>query len=667
MDMSQYLDMFLEESIENLQTLNENLLELEKNPEDPDKINTIFRVAHTLKGMAGSMGFTDIAELTHKMENVLDKFRSGNLKVTTDVLTILFKCLDTLEKMVENVKEGSDEVVEIQSIITALDNIEKGNVVVITPEAAKAPEAAADTAASTGSDFDLNVYDKNIVHEARQKNYFVYKIEVDLNKDCLLKSARAFLVYKTLEDVGEIVKTIPSSEDLEQENFEFSFSLMLISMKTMDEIKKLVENISEIEKVSVSEIMDEKTDEQQAVQTEAADESKKAAEPAKVSKDEDKTVKKAHQSVRVDLEKLDKFMTLVGELVILRTRLEQLSDGKKISEFNETLEQVGRLTSELQDLVMKVRMLPVERVFNRFPRLVRDLSQELNKEIELIIEGENTELDRTVIDEIGEPLVHLIRNSADHGIESAEERIKNGKNSKGTIRLTAYQEGNKAVIKVEDDGKGLNLEKIKKKAVNSGINIEGMNASDLKNLIFMQGFSTSEKVTDVSGRGVGMDVVKTKISSLGGTIDLLSEAGKGTSVIIRLPLTLSIIQALLVKVGTESFAISLGYIDKVINIKESDIKFTNNKEVILYRNNVIPVLRLAERLNIYSEEGTDKFVVIVKVGEKTVGLVVDSLLGQQEIVIKQMGKTLQSLKEYVGATILGNGLVTLILDVAAIV
>lgn len=666
MDMSQYMDMFLEESLENLQTLNENLLKLEKSPEDSETINTIFRVAHTLKGMAGSMGFTNIAELTHKMENVLDKFRSGILKVTSDVLTILFNCLDILENMVDNVKEGSDEVIEIESIINSLDNIEKGNRVVITTDSPKSSNSAVNINATNGAAFDLNVYDINIIDQAHQRNYFVYKIGVNLNKDCLLKSARAFLVYKTLEDIGEIVKTIPSSEDLEQENFDFSFSVMLISMKSSEEVKKLVLNISEISSVYVDEIKQE-TKPQNADDTIEELVELKNTENVKVLKDDDKTTKKAHQSVRVDLERLDKLMNLVGELVIQRTRLEQLSDGNKVTELHETLEQVGRISSDLQDLVMKVRMLPVERVFNRFPRLVRDLSQELNKEIEFIIKGENTELDRTVIDEIGEPLVHLIRNCADHGIESAEERIKNGKNSKGTIKLTAYQEGNKAVIKVEDDGKGLDVEKIKKKAINSGINVDGMNTNDIKNLVFIQGFSTSDKVTDVSGRGVGMDVVKTKISALGGTIELISEQGKGTSVIIKLPLTLSIIQALLVKVGNECLAISLGFVDKVINIKESDIKYTNNKEVILYRNSVIPVLRLSEKLNLKSAESTAKFVVIVNVGEKAVGLIVDSLLGQQEIVIKQLGEILKNLKEYVGATILGDGLVTLILDVAALV
>lgn len=650
MDMSQYLNMFLEESIENLEVLNSSILELENNPEDKETINSIFRVAHTLKGMAASMGFTDIADLTHNMENILDKFKNDKLKVTSSVVTVLFRCLDMLELMIDNVKQGKDEKINTDEIIGMLKDIGNNNVIEIKEE--KINEAS--------TEMELNVYDIDIIKEAKQRGYKVFTARVELFENTLLKSARAYLVHKTIEELGEIIKTNPSVEDIEQEKFESTFSIMVITQKELQDVKAAIERISEIKSVNVIEVfLNNGNKEEEIALTNQGKEEPKS--------DDEKNTKKVHQSVRVDLERLDMLMNLVGELVIHRTRLEQLTNSHKLGDLNETLEQVGRITSDLQDLVMKVRMLPVERVFNRFPRMVRDLAHELNKDIDLIIEGETTELDRTVIEEIGEPLVHLIRNAADHGLELPDDRMRKGKSSKGTIKLIAYQEGNKAVIKVEDDGKGLNVDKIRKKANNSSIDTEGMSDTDIKNLIFMQGFSTSDTVTDVSGRGVGMDVVKTKISSLGGTIDVVSEKDKGTAVIVRLPLTLSIIQALLVNVGEDTFAISLGFVDKIININVDDIKKTNNKEIILYRNNVIPLIRAANKLNINENDNKDKFVVIVKVGERNVGILVDSLSGQQEIVIKPIGETLQSLKEYVGATILGDGLVTLILDVAALV
>jgi len=654
MDMSQYLDIFLEESEENIQRLNEGLLSLEKNPDDKEIINSIFRAAHTLKGMAASMAFERVADLTHKMENVLDKIRNDQLNVNSDIITLLFKCVDKLQEMIENIREKGTEDAEVEEIIEALKNIEKG-------------KAASITEKKVELEIEFNEYDKDIIKSALEKNYNVLKINVTIYKDSILKSARAFLVYKTLEELGEIIKSVPSIEDLEQENFENQFYLILITQKSEKDIKSKIEGISEVEKVEVERVKIKKDDRKEETVEKVEEIKQKDVVNTSEVKEEDKNTKKVSQSVRVDLERLDKFMNLVGELVIHRTRLEQISRDFKSQELHETLEQVGRITTDLQDLVMKVRMLPIEKVFNRFPRMVRDLAQELGKEIEFVMKGEDTELDRTVIDEIGEPLVHLLRNAIDHGIETPEERIKQGKSSKGTVKLVAYQEGNKAVIKVEDDGRGLDVNKIKKKANQLGINTDGMSEQDIRNLIFLQGFSTSEKVTDISGRGVGMDVVKTKITSLGGSIEVQSEVGKGTAFIIRLPLTLSIIQALLVKVSEETFAISLGFIDRVIKINLSEIKISNNKEVIIYRNNVIPLIRLSEKLNLMEVELEEKFCVIVKVGEKTVGLLVDSLLGQQEIVIKPLGKLLQKQKEYVGATILGDGLVTLILDVAALV
>ncbi|MFD3157534.1 chemotaxis protein CheW [Haloimpatiens sp. FM7330] len=684
MDTSQYMSMFLEESMDNLQILNDSLLELEQNPEDVDKLNEIFRVAHTLKGMAATMGFSKIAELTHKMEDVLTEFRDGELKVTQKVVTILFKCLDTLEQMINNIAEETEEDTPIDEIMEDLENLTDGNVEEEEEEKEEEPLPVQNQNLEV-QEIQLNEYDINVIKQAKDRNFNAFKIHVFLNENTLLKSARAFLIFKDLEDWGEIIKSIPATEDIENENFDLTISLVYLTEKSKDEVYNVVMNISEVDKVIVDEVKfdtneknnmnsDDKTNTKAEEKDKNTEKDKVEKQPKKKnvtkrkksSSESGNHHKKAHQSVRVDLERLDKFMNMVSELVIHRTRLEQISQNHKLLELNETLEQIARTTSDLQDLVMKIRMLPLEVVFNRFPRMIRDLSVELGKDMELIIKGQETELDRTVIDEIGEPLIHLLRNAADHGVESTEKRIKKGKDPVGKIKLIAYQEGTKAVIKVSDDGGGIDPQVIKEKAESLGIKTEGMNDSDLRNLIFEQGFSTNKEVTDVSGRGVGMDVVKTKITTLGGTVDLVSEIDKGTSFIIRLPLTLQIIQALLVKVGTETMAISLGYIDRVIDYEEKLIKKTNNKEVILYGDTVIPLIRANEKLGIETDEDSKKYIIIVRVGEKTVGLLVDSLLGQQEIVIKPLGKTLQGLKEYIGATILG-GLVTLILDVAALV
>lgn len=675
MDTSQYMSMFLEESMDNLQTLNDSLLQLEQEPDDIDKLNEIFRVAHTIKGMAATMGFNQMAELTHKMEDVLSEFRDGQLKVTQKVVTVLFKCLDTLEQMVNNISDGVEGEITIEDIIKELESITEGK-----EEEVPVVEVAPLEEQNENTPVELNEYDINVVKQAEDRGFNSYQIKIVLSENTLLKSARAFLIFKSLEECGEIIKSIPSAEDIENENFDFEIDLIFLSTKEKSELYDTLMNISEVDKVSIEAVdvkaeKAKKVEQQEPVKIEeikAAIEPKPVVENVQVKTNNTKVNqkevhKKAHQSVRVDLERLDKFMNMVSELVIHRTRLEQISSNHRLNDLNETLEQVARTTSDLQDLVMKIRMLPLDSVFNRFPRMIRDLSVELGKEMELIIQGADTELDRTVIDEIGEPLIHLIRNAADHGIESKEERIAKGKDSIGKIRLIAYQEGTKAVIKVEDDGSGIPVDKVKAKAERLGINTDGMTDNDIRNLIFMQGFSTNEQVTDISGRGVGMDVVKTKISALGGTVDVISEKDKGSTFIIRLPLTLQIIQALLVNVGTETMAISLGYIDRVIDYSDDLVKMTNNKEVIIYNGNVTPLIRLNKRLGVEKSNSTKNYIVIVKVGEKTVGLMVDGLLGQKEIVIKPLGRTLQGLKEYIGATILGDGLVTLILDVAALI
>lgn len=671
MDTSQYLNMFLEESMDNLQTLNEALLELEQNPSDVDILNRIFRVAHTIKGMAATMGFMTMSELTHKMEDVLSKFREGQLQVSESVVTVLFSCLDTLETMVSNIENGIEDEVEITTIIKELENIVNGNdEVAITIE-----ESEGLNNSKNNIKVELNKYDISIVQQAKEGGFNAVNILIQLDENTLLKSARAFLILQELEAEGEVIKSNPSTEDIENENFDRELYFLLLTKKSIEEVKTLVEAISEVNGVEVSNVevpMEKQIEknENKIKPKEIIQVNNKPKEAPKKRVQESKKetgLKKGHQSVRVDLHRIDMLMNMVSELVIYRTRLEDIVLNDKSPELIETLEQVERTTSDLQDLVMKIRMLPLDVVFNRFPRMMRDLSVELNKEINFVIEGADTELDRTVIDEIGEPLIHLLRNSADHGIEGKDVRVANGKPQVGTVKLSAYQEGTKAVIKVSDDGAGINVDKVRNKAESVGIDTKDLTEQEIKELIFHQGFSTNEVVTDVSGRGVGMDVVKTKIEGLGGTVELVSELGSGTTFIIKLPLTLQIIQSLLVKVGEETLAVSLGFVDRVVEFKDENVKQTNGQEVLVYRDKIIPLVRLNDKLDIESNQNTKKYVIIVKIGDKISGLLVDSLVGQQEIVIKPLGSVLKSTREYIGATILGDGLVTLILDVGALI
>jgi Chemotaxis protein histidine kinase and related kinases len=647
LDTSQYLSLFLEESAENIENLNQLMLELEKEPENGELLSEIFRGAHTLKGMAATMGFKNIAELTHSMENVLDKLRNKTMDVSSELITVLFECMDTLERMIGDVTNGGSDGADCSEIMNKLNNILNNK----QPEIKK----------GTDAELRLNVYDIDVLKEAQKRLFNAYEISVDLRKDCQMKSARAFLVFNNLQQYGEITKSVPSAEDIEKEQIGDTIRLIYISQRENDFIKNVIESISEIDKVSVENVDFEKLQKPEPVSP-----AQKAPED-KGQKEAPAHTQKISQSVRVDLDRLDKLMNLVGELVIHRTRLEEISASNHLAELNETLEQVGRITSDLQDLVMKVRMMPLDRVFSRLPRMVRDLSTELNKDINFTIKGQETELDRTVIDELGDSIIHLLRNAVDHGVETREERLEAGKNPVGNVTVTAYQEGNKAVIKVEDDGKGLDINRIKQKAIQKGIDIGGMSDKDIVNLIFLEGFSTSDKVTDVSGRGVGMDVVRTKVNSIGGSIDIKTKKNEGTTFTIHLPLTLSIIQALLVNSGKQTFAISLGFIEKVISVDKNTIKYSNNREVAVYMGDVIPVIRLSERLGVHAENPDKGFLVIVKVGDKCAGLIVDSLVGQQEIVIKPLGKSLKNVKGYTGATILGNGRVTLILDVVSII
>ena len=700
MDVSQYLEIFIDDTKEHLQTLSDQLMILEQEPENMDTINEIFRAAHSLKGMAGTMGYKRMQRLTHDMENVFQEIRSGNMKVQPELVDVLFRGLDALEGYLANILDSADEgTEENQDIINSLNEIvEKGTGKSSQPAPAASETAKQETPAQesgalyesiTISDYEINTFEK-----AKEQNMNIYGITVYLQETCILKAARAFLVFKALEDLGEVMKAVPDVQDIEDEKFDMNFSLIYFTQESAEKIKSAIENVSEIREAIVGEYkLPENTETKPEAETGNASESQKEAEskqpaasavkkeekkaPA-AKKSDKKTAKPAvGRTVRVDIEKLDVLMNLVSELIIAKNGLVSISSNaqntRSDNSFNEQIEYLESVTTNLHESVMKVRMVPIESVVNRFPRMIRDLSKKLDKKMELHMSGEDTELDRTVIDEIGDPLQHLLRNSADHGLESNEERLALGKSEVGNIWLNAYQDGNNVNIEVRDDGAGINIEKVKNKALEKGTitpeQAEVMTDKEVIDLLFQPSFSTAEKITDVSGRGVGLDVVKTKIEGLGGNIECRSVVGEGSSFIIHLPLTLAIIQALMVELGSEKYAIPLGSIQTIEDVAISDIKYVQTKEVINLRGTVIPLIRLDQILDVESnvEDQESLTVVIVKKGDKQAGLVVDNLIGQQEVVIKSIGSYINCSKIISGATILGDGEIALILEVNTLV
>lgn len=678
MDVNQYLEIFLDETKEHLENLNAQILKLEQEPEDVDTINEIFRAAHSLKGMAGTMGYKRMQNLTHDMENVFSEIRSGNMKVNSNLIDTLFQCLDALEEYTNNIQETADEGTnDNQPLIAQLAEFlgNEGK----TKETQKAEKKEEKASAESGSDkkwlnIKLDDSERTVLSKAKEEGKNIYGLTIYIQENCLLKAARAFLVYKAVEEKAEIMVCNPPAQDIEDEKFELDFSLIVISDDSLDNILASARNVSEIEKVlgDVYEFEPAKEEEKTAaLQTQTtAKETAVAAQQAKGG--EKKAVSKpvVNRTVRVDIEKLDVLMNLVSELIIAKNSLvsASTSEGSGNAGFNEQIEYLESVTTNLHESVMKVRMVPIESVVSKFPRMIRDLSKKLDKKMELYMSGEETELDRTVVDEIGDPLMHLLRNAADHGLESADVRAKLGKPEVGSIFLDAYQDGNNVVIEVRDDGAGINVEAVKKTAIERGVITpeqgESMSEKDIINLLFHAGFSTAKKISDVSGRGVGLDVVKSKIESLSGEVEVKSKMGEGSTWTIRLPLTLAIIQALMVIVGGEKYAISLGSIQTIEDISPSEIKYVQNKEVINLRGTVIPLIRLSKELDIESSKAPDEnmVVVIVKKGEKLAGLVIDELMGQQEIVIKSLGKYISKCKIISGATILGDGEVALILD-----
>lgn len=663
LDISQYINIFVEEAKEHLQNMNDVLLELEKNPSHLGHINEIFRVAHTIKGMSGTMGFHNMANLTHEMENVLQAARNNDIELSENIIDILFECFDALDSSVSHIIDfGTEEDDNNQIIINKLTNLlnEEKN--------GKHENIPVD-------DLKIDNFVLEAVNKAKKEGLNIYRIDFVLSESCMLKSARAFIIFNTLETFGEIIYSNPSVEDIEDEKFDLKFSVLLVSDNDKSIILSELNQISEIENITLTDSEDNNSNKIiEPKESEIPTDSNIIMD--EVNAKSEKTTQthsgKVGKTVRVDIDRLDNLMNLVSELIIIKTRMDDLSEKTTGENMTEAIEYLERITTNLHDAVMKVRMVPIERVFNRFPRLVRDLSKELGKEIDLQMSGEETEVDRTVIDEIGDPLIHMIRNSIDHGIELPADRIKIGKPEVGTVVLKSYPDGNNVVIEVEDDGRGMDHNLIKRKAVEKGIlderEAENLSIEDSINLLFEPGFSTAETISDVSGRGVGLDVVKSKIESINGNIEIESVKDKGTKFIIRIPLTLAIIQALLIKLNDEIYAIPLSSITEIINISNDQIRDVQGQEIVLYRGMTLPIIRLKDILGIDdNRESEDLVVVVVKKGDKQAGLIVDNLIGQQEIVIKGLGKYLGGVKYLSGATILGNGNISLILDINSLI
>jgi two-component system chemotaxis sensor kinase CheA len=687
MEMNQYMSIFIDESNDHLQSLNENMLRLEQQPEDISVVQIIFRSAHTLKGMSATMGFEDLAALTHEMENVLDLVRNSKLRMNGNIFDTLFKCLDALEAMVQDVINGGTGKGDVAQLVDRLKGVVKGD------DGSNGAAKAANTRQSEPSSLVLDQYQLSVLGQSLESGHQVYYIEVKVREDCLLKAARAYMVFDVLERNGEVVKSFPSVQEIEQEQFESSFSVYYISQVDEQLLQSSISRVSEIESVvltpvdqkSLADLGRSSSNESQAV--EAIKEIAAAvalpvviAAPAAAIIDKSvatRSVPAASSSgssgprtIRVDIERLDSLMNLFSELLIDRVRLEQLASEVRRNDLTETVEHMARVSADLQNIVLKLRMVPVESVFNRFPRMVRDLAKSLDKKVDLVITGAETELDRTVIDEIGDPLVHLIRNAVDHGIEPIADRVKLGKSENGTVHLRAFHSGNHVFIEIEEDGKGINRPKVLETAIKRGVvtaeEAKNLTDDEVNMLIFEAGFSTADKVSDISGRGVGLDVVKSKITSLGGHVSVYSTLGSGTKFSIQLPLTLSIIAAMLIKQGSEKYAFPLSSIVETGSVKKTDIKTMHGNSMIDYRQSIIPVVSLAKLIDspdYRDDEEAETEMLVIRKGDKLAAILVDDFIGQNEIVLKPLGKYLRdSVGVISGATILGDGQVALIVD-----
>ena len=661
MDTNQYINMFVDEAMENLKNLNQLLLQLEMNKSDASLLNGIFRIMHTLKGMSSTMGFEQMAELTHAAEDVMQEVKNGKTVLNEHLINCLFLTMDTLENHVKEILNNGNEGMknydellrDLREIVENKGNSKNGS------EFNGGIENKEGSIVLNSSDkiMQLDTYVENAIKKAHEMGFYVYKITIHLDKGCILKAARAFVVFKTLEEHSDIIKSEPSVLDIEDEKFTFTFSVIVISKENKDDIIRDLYKVAEVEKVELDVI---------GSKSEASNKNIQAAENESKGVPSAKNLKFT-KTIRVEVDRLDLLLNLVGELVIQKTRLESAyNENQQVRE--EYIQQLEKIILNLHDTVMKVRMVPVEIVFNRFPRMVRDLSKSLGKKIVLEMYGEETELDRTIVDEIGEPLVHLIRNSIDHGIELPQKRLSLGKPEEGHIELRAYQSGNNVIIEVNDDGQGIDIDKVKVKAVEKGIlsheEIKNASEKEILELLFLPNMSTTDTINNISGRGVGLDAVKSKIESLGGTIEIITKHSKGTKFVISLPLTLAMIQALIVSIGNEKYAIPLDNVKRIVKIKLDEIKEVQKREILVINDTIIPIIKLSQLLSVPTnkKQSQNAIIVIINKSGKLWGVMVDELIGQQEIVIKNIGKYLSNIKAISGATILSNGKVALILN-----
>jgi two-component system chemotaxis sensor kinase CheA len=682
-ETSEYKDMFIEEAREHLSTLNQALLDFEKNPKNKDALNQIFRAAHTLKGMSATMNYEKIQKLAHKTEDTLDLIRNNKLEIDAGVIDLIFKCFDGMEKMVEDI--AARDMTEFD-IVGLVEQLEKQMKQTSEMEESKSVETPKPLKQQQKMDEQLTLdkkHEQQLIKEI-QNGKFAYKIDASVNKSCSMKSIRAFILLRKLTDKGNLVYTNPEKNLIEDGKFEDNFEIFYTTDQQKEIVEKIVDSVAELEAKIVTPILYENDIlkivkvQKNEVSTPSISEIVSVPKPetidAKKKQGEQTKSISTVQSIRIEMDQLDHFMNLIGELVISKGRLAQISQDHKLEDLTETIDTIDRLTTELQDKIMQIRMIPMKHIFDRFPRMIRDLARNSGKKVNLRIAGEGIELDRTILDEIGDPLVHLLRNAIDHGIESSEVRKQQGKPDEGLVELIAERTRNHVHITVRDDGKGINPQSMRDAAVKKGLKTrEEVNTLDDKeavNLMFLPGLSTAEKVTNVSGRGVGMDVVRSTIEKLNGSVEITSEIGQGSEFLLRLPLTMAIFKSLFVGVADETYAIPIINVLETIRLADTDIEYVHGKKTTVIRNEVLPLVSLAELLDIQNEnkENNDTmYSVVVQKEDKKIGLIVNKLIGEQEITIKNIAGTLKKTKGIAGVSIMGDGRVILVLDINTLI